>query len=429
MPSVTLFERAQRYVAKMPPAVEGQHGSRALLHVACVLVQGFALPRGEARQILDEYNPRCEPPWSERELEHVLDSAEAKPGLETKDGLLPRGCLVGEGRRDDGPCEPALPSRAASAPLPKAAPAKPEFSPERLRAFAARWRGSVDTAWLAERSAILPFGSEGGLSSDAYLRAVFREGEKAVVFTNSKSQGQCLWPQQKIPERGDDGVWYLGQPVDGLEYVNPRAGKDAEGKPRLSRRSEESVVDWRHLVLESDEADAKDWMAALVQMPLAVTAIYTSGGRSIHALVRVDAKSKGNWDGIVKQIRPIFVVLGADPKAMSAVRLTRLPGCWRGDRLQKLLYLNPEPTHAPISTLPVRHVVLATWTKFVDLVMPMTVAEVKEQDGWEDVTRCEAALAWYESSAVARTQLARLREWMRGINAEGAEAQREKSYD
>jgi hypothetical protein len=28
---------------------------------------------------------------------------------------------------------------------------------------------------------------------------------------------------------------------------------------------------------------------------------------------------------------------------MKAVQLTRLPGCKRGERLQKLLYLNPQP--------------------------------------------------------------------------------------
>jgi len=410
MPSATLFERAQKYVAKMPAAVAGSGGHNVTFHVACVLLQGFDLPRGEARQILDEFNARCEPPWSDREIEHKLNQADKMSGLETREGMQPRGCMARETERDDGSRVDVPPSRAPAAPLPMTPPARPEFAPEKLRAFARRWRPYVDTAWLAERSAILPFGLSGGLSPDDYLRAVFREGEKVVLFTNQQSQGQAMWPLQRPPLGGDEGVWYLAQPVDGLEYVNPRAKKD-DGSPRLSRRSEESVTSWRHLVLESDEADARDWLGALVQLPLRIVAIYTSGGRSIHALVRIDAKSKGNWDGIVKQIRPVLVTLGADPKAMSAVRLTRLPGCLRGEKLQKLLYLNPDPEPLPICGLSIRNKALDPFVGFAETLLTMTPAAVREQGAWGDVETTLAALSWYESAAPARAMLARLRAW------------------
>lgn len=406
----TLYERAQKYVAKMPAAVSGTGGHNATFHVACVLLQGFDLPRGEARAVLDEFNARCEPPWSERELEHKLNQADGMSGLETRDGMQPRGCLGKDTERDDGPREPSLPSRAASAPLPIAPAGKPEFSPEKLRAFAQRWRPYVDTAWLAERSAVLPFGTNGGLSADDFLRAVFREGERVVLFTNQQSQGQAMWPLQRTPAGGDEGVWYLAQPVDGLEYPNPRS-RNEDGTPKLSRRSEESVTAWRHLVLESDEAEARDWLGAVVQLPLRIVAIYTSGGRSIHALVRIDARSKGNWDGIVKQIRPILVTLGADPKAMSAVRLTRLPGCLRGDKLQKLLYLNPEPEASPICGLPVKHAALAPWLRLGETLLGFTPAEVRAEGEWDNLERCEAALEWFASAPAAAEMRARLRAW------------------
>ena len=51
---------------------------------------------------------------------------------------------------------------------------------------------------------------------------------------------------------GPDGVWFLPQPVDGEFHPNPRQ----EDKP--SRRSEESIVDWRFAVLESDEAEPEE---------------------------------------------------------------------------------------------------------------------------------------------------------------------------
>ena len=102
MASPSLFERARNYVAKMPAAVSGQGGHDVTIHVACILMQGFDLPRGEARQILDEFNARCEPPWSDRELEHKLNQADKMPGLQTRDGLMARGSMGKESERDDG---------------------------------------------------------------------------------------------------------------------------------------------------------------------------------------------------------------------------------------------------------------------------------------------------------------------------------------
>src|SRR5689334_3719302 len=116
----------------------------------------------------------------------------------------------------------------------------------------------------------------------------------------------------------------------------------------MSRRSEESIWSWRYAVLESDEATPEDWLRCLIQMPLRIASICESGGRSIHALVRLDAESKADWDAKVKVMRPALVTLGADPGALSAVRLTRLPQAKRGDRVQRLLYLNPVPNGQPV---------------------------------------------------------------------------------
>jgi hypothetical protein len=69
-------ERARAYVAKMPPAVQGNRGSDAAFAVAERITRGFAVPRAEAIAIFaGDYNPRCEPPWSGKEIEHKIDSA------------------------------------------------------------------------------------------------------------------------------------------------------------------------------------------------------------------------------------------------------------------------------------------------------------------------------------------------------------------
>ena len=237
-------------------------------------------------------------------------------------------------------------------PLPSAervrVPAKPVFAPEVLKRIAAKTAGIPDVvAFIRERSPVVPEAQD----SASVLRRLyaFGSGEKVLVFSRMESPGQMVWEADKsdviqnqhLPA-GPDGVWFLPQPVDGDWHPNPRQG----GK--LSRRSEESVTAWRFAVLESDEAEADDWLRCLIQVPLRIVSICESGGRSIHALVRVDAGSKGEWDAKIGRIKPVLITLGADRGALSAVRLTRLPQAKRGDRVQRLLYLNTSPDGVPI---------------------------------------------------------------------------------
>lgn len=193
-----------------------------------------------------------------------------------------------------------------------------------------------------------------------FLGHLYEPGERVLVFTRFGSQGQFLeWvgrgsyrlgnrPDVRavpsaLPAGGPDGVWFLCQPVSGKWEPNPRNPDPETGTLKLSRRSMESVTAWRYLVLESDQAPENLWLSFLATVPLPLAAIYSSGGRSIHALFRVYARSKEEWDGIKRVFVGVLTKLGADKGALSAVRLTRLPGCWRGARKQELIYLNPKP--------------------------------------------------------------------------------------
>lgn len=74
--------RASRYLAKMPGSISGSGGHDRAYHAACVLVHGFLLPPEKALQMLrEDFNPRCEPPWSRKELEHKVRDAATKPHL------------------------------------------------------------------------------------------------------------------------------------------------------------------------------------------------------------------------------------------------------------------------------------------------------------------------------------------------------------
>lgn len=67
-----IVRRAREYMAAVPGAVTGNGGHQQTWDAAINCIRGFDLDMGEAREVLDEYNRRCDPPWSARELEHKL---------------------------------------------------------------------------------------------------------------------------------------------------------------------------------------------------------------------------------------------------------------------------------------------------------------------------------------------------------------------
>lgn len=66
---------AVRYAAKVPGAVSGQGGHNATFRLACALIRKFHLTEEQALQVLEAWNQYCDPPWSERDLEHKVRDA------------------------------------------------------------------------------------------------------------------------------------------------------------------------------------------------------------------------------------------------------------------------------------------------------------------------------------------------------------------
>jgi hypothetical protein len=220
----------------------------------------------------------------------------------------------------------------------------PEFNPLATIDAAARIPIEITPEWLKAHSPLSV-----RCSTREFLERFFQPQEKALVFSDYKSQGH-LWPDKVDIERWSmipwfEGTWFLCNPVDGLSHFNPRLGKN-------SRRSAESVTSFRYGVLECDQQPREKWrpiwLKILAGLELPIVAITDSAGSSDHAIVCGDCSSKEDWDQRKREkLRPL-VPLGADDGALSAVRLTRLPGAHRGERLQELLYLNPDADGTPI---------------------------------------------------------------------------------
>jgi hypothetical protein len=85
----SIEDRAVKYLAKMPPAISGQGGHDQTMEAARVVAWGFDLGETVAYQILDaHYNPRCQPPWSEKELRHKCHDADTVPFDKPRGWLL-----------------------------------------------------------------------------------------------------------------------------------------------------------------------------------------------------------------------------------------------------------------------------------------------------------------------------------------------------
>jgi hypothetical protein len=88
--TTSVLERARRYVAAFPPAIAGQHGDETTFRACCRLVRGFLLTDDDALALIKEWNARCEPPWSERQLTDKIRRAR-RYGREPLGGLLEAG--------------------------------------------------------------------------------------------------------------------------------------------------------------------------------------------------------------------------------------------------------------------------------------------------------------------------------------------------
>jgi hypothetical protein len=270
----------------------------------------------------------------------------------------------------------------------------PAYDESKLRAYVE----GIGKMTREDLKALSPVKNVAGVTACDYFEAIYATDEKVLVFDNYYSQGDYVyWLGKKSPYRlsqergvkavpsalptsGKNGVWYLCNPVTAQwepkeeKTVWKHVAKGQHGPPHVyrepgewSRRHWPCVTSWRYAVLESDTAPEDLWIKALYKLPVPIVAIYSSGGKSLHALLRIDAGSKLEWDlcmrgkndgtsGRTASLIHAVCPLGGDANALTGVRLTRLPNAFREGtmnrekrwerykhpRKQELVYVNPQ---------------------------------------------------------------------------------------
>lgn len=79
------MDRAYRYLERVEPAISGAGGHSRTFWVCQLIVKGFGLEPDDAFHVLSDWNARCDPPWSDRELKRKIREA-ARHGRRVPEG-------------------------------------------------------------------------------------------------------------------------------------------------------------------------------------------------------------------------------------------------------------------------------------------------------------------------------------------------------
>jgi len=218
-------------------------------------------------------------------------------------------------------------------------PTKPKPLPMTAQAFIRRGDGAEEGDWWAASPVRIDW-EPGPCDALAVLNALYAPNE--FLFIGERYGAEVLTVREWRARIANGG------PVPPHIIPNPLTGGEhplADGK--LSKRGDSAVCGFRFAVAEFDGLSKTDQLAfwwGFRSAPIA--ALIDSGGKSVHAWLRVDAPNRETWERDVEQklFARVLCPLGCDPQCRNEARLSRLPGHFRREKnqWQRLLYLNPE---------------------------------------------------------------------------------------
>jgi hypothetical protein len=314
------------------PAPPGQRHAE-IVTVASALIGNGWLPEAAFCQIRPNYGADI----PDAEIQSVIEWAANRIPGGNRTNYTGRSGIFG---RNNG---------SQFAATPPTAPNKPVLTPETaIEGFLSGFRCTEADLW--ESSPVrLPENWE--RDAEAVVSVLFRQTDRINVvwetaFSGAKPQpvGYGLTRKQSEwiaefrrngPPSGLGGCWIR---------LNPLSGAGV---------SDTDVTDYRFLLLEADDVPLALQIAFFARLPLPITAIISSGGRSLHAWVQVKAPGISEFRETAARIFRALEPFGIDQANKNPGRLSRLPGVNReiggiGQKRQRLLYLNPNPECRPI---------------------------------------------------------------------------------
>lgn len=168
-----------------------------------------------------------------------------------------------------------------------------------------------------------------------YVTEVWKKDDKYMPGKGSydRTAGQLLEALSKC--NGDIGAVIGDYKEEAGAWIrfNPLDGKGVKN---------ENVTDYRYTLVESDSMELEKQNAIIRELELPVACLVYSGGKSIHAIVKVDANS---YEEYRKRVDYIYSIckkngLDIDSQNRNPSRLSRMPGIRRDGRKQFLIDTN-----------------------------------------------------------------------------------------
>lgn len=221
-----------------------------------------------------------------------------------------------------------------------------------------------------------------------YLETLFEPDERVGYVTETWEKDGKFFPTKGCSDRT------AGQLIDALSAChgdlgavlgdyNPKAGAWIRFNPLDGQGvKNENVTDYRYALVESDNMELEKQNALIRELELPVACLVYSGGKSLHAIVKIQADTYEEYrrrvDYLYNVCRKNGLLLDAQNRNPS--RLSRMPGVVRGEKKQTLLATNlgkeswaqwKEWVEESTDDLPEPEALAAVWDNLPELSPPL----------------------------------------------------------
>lgn len=205
----------------------------------------------------------------------------------------------------------------------------------------------VDQGWLEGKEVREPETWDPVKDLTKYLEVLFEASENVGYVTESWERDGKHFPSKGLCDRTAGELIEQLNKYQNIEDVfgdyNPQVGAWIRFNPLDGKGvKNENVTDYRYALVESDCMELEQQHALIQELELPVACLVYSGGKSIHAIVKIEA---ANYEEYRKRVDYLYNVLKknglpVDTQNKNPSRLSRMPGVTRNGHKQFLMATN-----------------------------------------------------------------------------------------
>ena len=241
----------------------------------------------------------------------------------------------------------------------------------------------LDPAWVENREVEEPKKWHPAREMKRYLETLFEPTETVGIVTQSRLDEE----KEKYIPRNSGNSFTVGEILERLSTCgddigaaigdyDKNAGAWVRFNPLDGKGARNSnVTEFRYALVESDTLEIEKQNALIRELELPVAALVHSGGKSLHAIVRIDAPDYTEYQKRVNFLYSICQKNGMeiDRQNKNPSRLSRLPGCMRGSNKQYIVDVN------------IGKRTWGEWTEYIESVSDALPDFENLADVWDDM--------------------------------------------